>query len=87
MLGLESLHFVGGIEVENALAGIADYGLLAGADIVVDLRAQHDLASHAFVIAHLGDAAAAKLGNALVVAQQIFVDAGPHLIALARATR
>ena len=60
MFGLESLHFVGGIEVQNALAGIADHGLLAGADIVVGLRTQHDLAGHAFMIAHFGDAAAAK---------------------------
>jgi len=38
------------IEVQNALAGIADHGLLAGADIVINLRAQHNLAGHAFVI-------------------------------------
>src|SRR5271154_4020968 len=56
----ESLHLVGGIEVQNTLAGITDHGLLAGADIVVNLRAQHDLAGHAFVLAHFGDAAAAE---------------------------
>ena len=82
MFGLESLHFVGGIEVQDALAGIADHGLLSGAHIVVGLRPQHDLACHAFVIAHLGDAAAAKFGNSLVVTEEILIHAGPHLIAL-----
>jgi hypothetical protein len=61
MFGLERLHFVGRIEIQNALAGIADHGVLSGTDLVVSLRSQHDLARHAFMIAYLGDAAAAEL--------------------------
>ena len=83
VLRLKRLHFVGGIEIKNALAGIADDGLLPGAHVIVSLRPQHDLAGHAFVIANLGDATAAKFRHALVVAQKIFVDSGAHLIALA----
>ena len=37
VFGLKSLHFISRIEIEDALAGIADYGLLAGAHIVVGL--------------------------------------------------
>ena len=44
------------IEIENALAGIANDDLLAGTNFVVSLGPQHDLARHAFVIANLGDA-------------------------------
>src|ERR1700692_106232 len=79
----EGLHFIGGIEVKNALAGIADHSLLAGADIVIDLRPQHYLARYAFMIAHFGDAGAAKFRSALVVAQKIFIHARPLLIAFA----
>src|SRR5580700_10447429 len=82
MFGLESQHFVGGIEVEDALAGIADHRLLAGAHFVVGLWPKHDLASHALVIADLGDAAAAKFRHPFVVMQEILIHAGPHLIAL-----
>ena len=70
------------IEIENALAGVADNGLFAGANFVIGLRTQHDLAGHAFVIANFGDAAAAELRDALVVAQQVFADAGAELVAL-----
>src|SRR5712692_2367141 len=35
---------IGRIEVEDALAGITNHGLLPGADLVVGLRPQHDLA-------------------------------------------
>ena len=34
------------------------------------------------MIEYLGDAAAAKFGNALIVPQEIFIHAGPHLITL-----
>ena len=61
MFRLQRLHFIRGIEVQNPLAGIADYSLLPGANVVIYLRAQHDLARHTFVIANFGDAAAAKL--------------------------
>ena len=61
VLRLEGLHFVSRIKVKNALAGVTDDGLLAGANVVVGLRPQHDLAAHALVIKNFGDAAAAKL--------------------------
>src|SRR5580658_2692739 len=77
---LKRQHLVRGIKVENALAGIANHGLLAGADVVIGLRPQHNLTGHAFVVEHLGDTAAAKLGNTLIVPQEILIDAGPHLI-------
>ncbi len=48
------------IEIKHALAGIADHGLLPGAHLVVGLRPQHNLACHAFVIAHFGNAGAAE---------------------------
>ena len=43
---------------------------------------QHDAACHTLLIADLGDAAAAKLRHALVMAQQVFVDAAANLVAL-----
>src|SRR5690348_7671086 len=49
------------IEVKNALAGVAKHGLLAGANVIVSLRPKHDLARHALMIAHFGDAGAAEL--------------------------
>src|ERR1700675_1802645 len=83
MFRLKSLHLVGRVEVQNTLAGVAHHGLLPGTDIVISLRTQHNLASHVFVIANFGNTAASKLCNALVVAQQVFVPPGSHLIALA----
>src|SRR6202043_1313083 len=72
-----------GIEIEDALAGVADDGLLAGTDFVISLRAEHDPAGHTLLIANFRDATAAEFGYALVVAEQVFVDAGANLIALA----
>src|SRR5208283_2355171 len=80
--GLYVGHFLGGIEIENALAGIANDGLLAGADFVVSLGPEHDAARHTLLIANFGEATAAKFGDALVMAEQVFVDAGANLIAL-----
>src|SRR5579863_223806 len=71
-----------GIEIEDALAGVADDGVLAGADVVISLRPQHDLAGHAFLVAHLGNSAAPELGNALVLAEKVFADAAEKLIPL-----
>jgi len=58
---LQRDHFIGRIEVKNALARVANYGVLPGTDFIVGLRPKHDLASHALVIKHLGDARAAEL--------------------------
>lgn len=49
------------IEVQDALAGVANDGFVAGADIVIGLRPEHDLARHALLMADFGDAAAAEL--------------------------
>ena len=74
--------FVGGIEIQNALAGFALNHFLAGAHVVVGLRPQHHLAGHAFLIAHFGEAGAAELHDALVVAECVWADAGAQLVAL-----
>ena len=81
------LHLFGGIEIQDALARVANDGLLAGADFVIGLRAKHDLARHAFVIADFRKAAAAEFGNSLVVAQQVLVNPGAEPVALARSIR
>ena len=77
-----------GIEIQDALAGIANDDLLAGADLVVSLGTKHDLARHALVVANFGDAAEPRnLRDALVVAEQVGVDSGAHVIALGALTR
>src|ERR1700691_991998 len=69
---LDRLHFLRGINEKRALARVANHRLLAGANFVVSLRAQHDLASHALVIAHFRDAAAPEFCYPLILPQQIF---------------
>ncbi len=39
--------------IQNSLAGVADDDLLVGADVVINLGAQHDLASGALMVASL----------------------------------
>src|SRR5579862_4253215 len=75
-------QFVLRIEVKNALAGVADDRLISRADFVVSLWAEHDLASHALMIADFSDTASSELRDALVVAEQVFADAGAKLIPL-----
>ena len=79
--GLLIGEFIGGIEVKDALAGVTNNGLLAGTDLVVGLRPEHDAAGHTLLIPNFRDAAATKLGHALVMPKQILVDAGANLIA------
>src|ERR1051325_3331746 len=74
-------QFFFGIEEKNALAGIAINRFLPGAYFVVSLWTQDYLAAHAFMIADLGNAAAAELGNSFIVAQQVLADARTQLIA------
>src|SRR5215469_10199438 len=69
------------VEIENALAGVADDRLSPRANFVVGLRTEDHLASHALMIADFSDAAAAELGDALVVAEQVFADSGAELVA------
>ena len=47
--------FCFGNVIKNALAGIADYDLLVGANVVIHLRAKHYLASGTLVVAGLGE--------------------------------
>ena len=80
--GLLIGKFVGGVEIQNALAGVAHDGLRAGTNFVIGLRAEHDAAGHTLLIANLGQAATAKLGDTLVVTKQVVVNAGANLLAL-----
>src|ERR1700722_16831740 len=69
------LYFIGGIEIIDARAGLADHDLLAVPHFVIGLRPQLRLAAHAFLIANFGQPGAAKLGDALILSQNIFGDA------------
>src|SRR5205807_9335430 len=69
-------HFGGGIEVKNALAGIADDYLLATAYFVIRLRTKHDLASRAFVIANFCKTCLEQFDIAIIVPEEIDAYAG-----------
>ena len=62
-------EFMGRIEIEDALTGIAYDSVLPSADLIVGLWAQHDLACRALVIKRFRNAGSAEFGDSFVVAQ------------------
>src|SRR5438132_10656619 len=70
------------IVVEDALAGVADHCSLTRTNIVVGLWTKQNLTTHAFLVAHFGEAGAAMLGYAVVVLQHVRIYAGARRIAL-----
>src|SRR5271156_630165 len=63
------LLVMGWVVVKNPLAGLADNHMSCRAHLIVGLRTQHDLASHAFVVSSFGKAGPAMLGDSVVLAE------------------